>query len=85
MTILIWLVFGFIAGLVAKFLMPGKRKPAGFVATILLGILGAGVGGFIGTELGWGKVNEFDFRSFALAVLGSILLLILYRAFTQND
>jgi uncharacterized membrane protein YeaQ/YmgE (transglycosylase-associated protein family) len=78
MGILSWIVFGLIAGLIAKFLMPG-RDPGGFIITILLGIAGAVVGGFIGTSLGFGAVDGFNFGSFVIAVLGAILLLILYR------
>jgi uncharacterized membrane protein YeaQ/YmgE (transglycosylase-associated protein family) len=78
MGILSWIVFGLIAGLIAKFLMPG-RDPGGFIITILLGIAGAVVGGFIGTSLGFGGVDGFDFGSFVIAVLGAIVLLILYR------
>jgi uncharacterized membrane protein YeaQ/YmgE (transglycosylase-associated protein family) len=72
-------VFGLIAGLIAKFLMPG-RDPGGFIVTILLGIAGAVVGGFIGNTLGFGGVDGFDFRSFAVAVIGALILLIVYRA-----
>jgi uncharacterized membrane protein YeaQ/YmgE (transglycosylase-associated protein family) len=78
MGILSWIVFGLIAGAIAKFLMPG-RDPGGFIITILLGIAGAVVGGFIGTSLGFGSVDGFNFGSFIIAVLGAIVLLILYR------
>ena len=78
MGILSWIIFGLIAGLIAKFLMPG-RDHGGFIITILLGIAGAVVGGFIGTSLGFGGVDGFNFGSFVIAVLGAILLLILYR------
>lgn len=78
MGILSWIVFGLIAGLVAKLLMPGK-DPGGFIITILLGVAGALVGGFIAKSLGMGDIDGFNIGSFAIAVLGSILLLILYR------
>ena len=78
MGILSWIVFGLIAGAIAKFLMPGQ-DPGGFIITILLGIAGAVVGGFIGTSLGFGAVDGFNFGSFVIAVLGAIVLLILYR------
>jgi len=74
-----WIVFGLIAGLIAKFLMPG-RDPGGFIITILLGIAGAVIGGFIGNALGFGGVTGFDLRSFFVAVLGSLILLFAYRA-----
>lgn len=79
MGILSWIIFGLIAGAVAKLLMPG-RDPGGWIVTMLLGIAGAFVGGFIGRAL-WGSegVTGFDVGSFGLAVLGSIVLLFLYR------
>ncbi len=74
-----WILFGLIAGGIAKFLMPGK-DPGGCLVTILLGIGGAVVGGFLGTEVfSWGRVTGFDLRSFAIAVAGAILILIAYR------
>jgi uncharacterized membrane protein YeaQ/YmgE (transglycosylase-associated protein family) len=78
MGILAWLVFGLIAGAIAKFLMPGKA-PGGIILTIALGIVGAVVGGFIGTHLlNLGGTSEFDLRSMALAVGGAILVLVVY-------
>ncbi|WP_303906013.1 GlsB/YeaQ/YmgE family stress response membrane protein [Thiohalomonas denitrificans] len=74
-----WIIFGLIAGVIAKMLMPG-RDPGGFFVTILIGILGAVVGGFIGSALGLGTVDSFSLGSFALAVLGAVLLLWGYRA-----
>lgn len=79
MGILTWIVFGLIAGVVAKLIMPGK-DPGGFIVTILLGVAGALVGGFIGQALGWGGVTGFNIGSFVLAVGGAIILLIAYRA-----
>ena len=73
-----WIVFGLLAGIVAKLLMPG-RDPGGCIITMLLGVAGSVVGGLIGTQLHWGKVRGFDIRSFGLAVLGSLVLLIVYR------
>lgn len=78
MGILTWIVFGLIAGLVAKLLMPG-RDPGGFFITILIGIAGALVGGFIARALGIGDIDGFNLGSFAIAVAGSIILLIGYR------
>ena len=77
---LYWILLGLIAGTLAKFLVPG-RDPSGCIVTILLGIIGALIGGFIGTRLGWGTVTagDFDFRSVALATLGAIFLLLLGR------
>jgi uncharacterized membrane protein YeaQ/YmgE (transglycosylase-associated protein family) len=78
MGILSWIVFGLLAGLVAKFVMPGKDG-GGFITTTALGILGAIVGGFIGTRLGWGSVTGFNLPSFGLAVGGALVLLVVHR------
>lgn len=78
MGIILWIIFGLIAGAVAKFIMPGD-DPGGFIITILIGIAGALVGGFISTTLGFGSVSGFNFGSFVIAILGAILLLAIYR------
>lgn len=78
MGILSWLIFGLIAGWLAKFIMPGA-DPGGWIVTILLGVAGAVVGGFIGTMLGFGDVTGFNLGSLVLAVVGAIVLLFLYR------
>lgn len=77
---LYWILLGLVAGTLAKFLVPG-RDPSGCVVTIVLGIIGAFLGGFIGTKIGWGTVTtgSFDFRSISLATLGAIVLLLLGR------
>jgi uncharacterized membrane protein YeaQ/YmgE (transglycosylase-associated protein family) len=77
MSILGWIVFGLIVGIVGKLLMPG-RDPGGFIITILLGIAGALVGGFLGRAMG--LYGEGEPAGFVMAVLGSIILLFLYRA-----
>jgi uncharacterized membrane protein YeaQ/YmgE (transglycosylase-associated protein family) len=82
MGILLWIVFGLIAGAVAKFLMPGKA-PGGIIVTIVLGIVGAVVGGFIGTLVGFGDISGFDFRSMLLAVGGGVLVLFIYGLVTR--
>ena len=71
-----WIVFGLIVGAIAKFLMPG-RDPGGFVITILLGIGGALLGGFLGRALG--LYDADDAAGFVMALVGSIVLLLLYR------
>lgn len=78
MGILSWIVFGLVAGAVAKLIMPG-RDPGGLIVTVLLGIVGAVVGGFIGTFLGLGTTSGFDLRSLFLAVLGTVVVLVVYR------
>jgi uncharacterized membrane protein YeaQ/YmgE (transglycosylase-associated protein family) len=78
MGILSWIIFGLIAGALAKWIMPGN-DPQGCLITMVLGIVGAFVGGYIGTLLGLGTVTGFDIRSFFLAIIGAIVLLALYR------
>jgi uncharacterized membrane protein YeaQ/YmgE (transglycosylase-associated protein family) len=78
MGILVWIILGLIVGVIAKLIMPGK-DPGGFIITIILGIAGAFVGGFIATRLGLGTVIGFDIRSLLIAVGGAVLLLIVYR------
>jgi len=78
MGIVSWVVFGLIAGALAKLLMPGK-DPGGFFVTIIIGIVGAIIGGFIGTQLGFGGISGFDIRSFLVAIVGAMLLLFGYR------
>ena len=77
---LYWILLGLLAGSLAKFLVPG-RDPSGCIITILLGIVGAFIGGVIGAWLGWGSISSgsFDMRSIGLATLGAILLLVLGR------
>ncbi len=74
---------GLIVGLLAKFIMPGK-DPGGIIITILLGIGGSLLGGYLGTVLGLGTVSGFDLRSLLIATGGAILLLIVYRAIRRK-
>ena len=76
MHIIGWILFGLVVGIVAKFLMPG-RDPGGFVITAILGIVGALVGGFVGHSIGW--YGDGDPVGFVMAVIGSIIVLALYR------
>ncbi len=83
MGILLWIVFGLIAGVVARWIMPG-RDPAGIIVTVVLGIVGAVVGGMIGSAVGFGGVSGFDIRSLLVAVAGAVLLLFAYRLVTNR-
>ena len=76
MDILLWIVFGLVVGIVAKFIMPG-RDPGGIVLTIILGIVGAMLGGWVGRVLG--LYREGDAAGFIMAVVGAIIVLALYR------
>ena len=84
-NILVWCLFGLIAGAVAQFLMTGKgpgqsADPKGFLITIVLGILGAVVGGWLSSTLFNWDVTGFNLSSFVIAIVGALLLLALYRA-----
>jgi uncharacterized membrane protein YeaQ/YmgE (transglycosylase-associated protein family) len=83
MGILSWILLGLIVGVLAKWIMPG-RDPGGLIVTILIGIVGAFLGGFIGTRIGIGDVAGFDIKSLAIAVGGAILLLFLYRVIKKR-
>jgi uncharacterized membrane protein YeaQ/YmgE (transglycosylase-associated protein family) len=76
MSILWWILFGLIVGAIAKFIMPGK-DPGGIIVTILLGIVGALLGGWLGQALGFYGPGES--AGFIMAVIGAIILLLLYR------
>lgn len=81
MGVLSWILFGLIAGAIAKLIVPGK-DPGGCLVTVLIGIAGSLIGGFFGTELfNYGRVTGFDLRSFLIAIVGSITLLVVYRMF----
>lgn len=83
MGILSWIIFGLIAGAIAKLIKPGD-DPGGWIITILIGIAGAFVGGYIGSLVGFGDISGFNLKSLALAVAGSLLLLFLYSKFKKS-
>lgn len=76
-----WIVIGLLAGAVAKLLMPGK-DPGGCIITILLGIAGALLAGFLGRALGWYSQNEG--AGFVAAVVGAFILLFVYRLISRR-
>ena len=76
MGILGWIVFGLIVGAIAKLLMPG-RDPGGIIVTMVLGIIGALLGGFIGRALGMYTADEP--AGFIMALVGAVLVLFIYR------
>lgn len=78
MGILYWILLGLVVGALAKLLVPGKG-PGGIIVTIIIGVLGALLGGWLGTEFGLGSVRGFDLTSILLATGGSVLLIILYN------
>lgn len=85
-NILLWVVFGLIAGIIAKAIMPG-RDPGGAIITILLGIVGSIVGGFIGRQiLGVNTANDsFNLTHLLFAVIGAIVVLGIYRLITGRS
>ena len=79
MRINAWIVFGLIAGVIAKLIMPG-RDGGGFILTCILGIVGAVVGGWLATMFGiGGTISGFNLHSFLVAVVGAIVVLVVYR------
>lgn len=79
MGILGWIVLGLVVGALAKLIMPGK-DPGGFIVTILIGVVGALLGGFIGKAIfGGGLGDFFDLRTWVLGLVGSLILLGLWR------
>ncbi|MER7083751.1 Uncharacterized membrane protein YeaQ/YmgE, transglycosylase-associated protein family [Saccharopolyspora kobensis] len=78
MGILSWIVFGLIAGAIAKFILPG-RDPGGIIVTILIGIVGGFLGGWIGSQVSGTGVSGFNLMSFVWAIVGSLILLLIYR------
>lgn len=84
MSILAWIVLGLLAGVIAKFLHPGP-DPGGFFLTIIIGIVGALIGGFLSTAMGFGDVSGVNLPSLLIAVLGSLILLIVYRMMRRSS
>lgn len=85
LTILGWIIFGLIVGVIAKVIMPGK-DPGGVIVTILLGIVGAVLGGFVGSALISGDAaGPGRIMSFVLAVVGAIVVLAVYRLLTGRS
>ena len=76
MHIIVWIIFGLIVGVVAKFLMPG-RDPGGFIITVGLGIVGALTGGWLGRAMGF--YREGEPAGFIMAVVGAVIVLFVYR------
>jgi uncharacterized membrane protein YeaQ/YmgE (transglycosylase-associated protein family) len=83
MGIITWIVLGLIIGALARWILPG-RQPGGWVVSIILGIVGAVVGGWIGTMLGFGAVTGFDLRSLLVGIGGALVVLFVYRAVTRK-
>jgi uncharacterized membrane protein YeaQ/YmgE (transglycosylase-associated protein family) len=83
MAILSWIVFGLVVGIIAKLLMPGK-DPGGFIVTMLLGIAGSLIGGFIGRALTGSAPGQSAGAGYIMSIVGAILLLALYRMMVRR-
>ena len=83
-NLLAWVLFGLVAGGIAKLIMPGK-DPGGCLVTSALGIVGALLGGWIGQQfLGVKVVAGFNMQALGLAIFGALLILLAYRLFIQR-
>ena len=81
MGILSWILFGLVIGIIAKLLMPG-RDPGGFIVTILLGVAGALLGGFLGQAMGLYGPGES--AGWIVSILGAVVLLAIYRMMVRR-
>ena len=78
MDILTWIILGLVAGLIAKFVMPGN-DPGGLIVTVIVGIAGAVIGGFVASAIGFGAVSGVNLRSVIIAAIGAFALLFALR------
>lgn len=86
MAIISWIILGLIAGAIAKAIMKGGNEPQGWIATIILGIVGALVGGWIASAIFKIRVNDsfFSWQTWLFGVIGSCIVLWIYGALTRN-
>ena len=78
MGIISWIILGLIVGILAKWIMPGKDE-GGFIITVVLGIIGALVGGYLSPILGIAPMTGFNIKSLIFSVIGALLVLFIYR------
>ena len=83
MSIIWTIIIGFLAGVVAKFLMPGRNEPSGFILTTILGIVGAFVATYLGQALGWYRADQG--AGFIASVVGAIIVLFIYHLVTRSS
>jgi uncharacterized membrane protein YeaQ/YmgE (transglycosylase-associated protein family) len=84
MGVIAWIFLGLFAGSIARALVPGRTEPGGCVGTTAVGILGALIGGFLASAIGIGDVDDFfDLGTWLIAIAGSVLLLLIIRAFAR--
>ena len=80
---IIWtIIIGFVAGVIAKFIMPGPNEPSGFILTTILGVVGAFVATFLGQALGWYQAGQG--AGFIGAIVGAIIVLFVWGMVTKN-
>lgn len=86
MGILSWIIFGLLAGVIAKWIMPGK-EPGGFIVTLLIGIAGAFIGGFIGRAMGFldDQTSFWSFADWLFAIIGALIILWLWKKFASRN
>lgn len=82
MSIIWTIIIGFVAGVIAKFLMPGPNEPSGFILTTILGIVGAFVATWLGQALGWYGPNEG--AGFIGAIVGAVIVLAIWGAISRR-
>jgi uncharacterized membrane protein YeaQ/YmgE (transglycosylase-associated protein family) len=76
MSIIWTIIIGFVAGLIAKFIMPGRNEPSGFILTTILGIIGAFVATYLGQAIGWYRADEG--AGLIASVVGAVIILFIY-------
>lgn len=81
MGVISFLIFGLVAGIVARLILPGKQ-PGGWIATLILGVVGAFLGGFIGSLVFHADFGTWSLANFILSVVGAIIVLLVYGAIT---
>jgi uncharacterized membrane protein YeaQ/YmgE (transglycosylase-associated protein family) len=82
MSIIVIIVIGFLAGIVARLIAPGPNKPSGFILTTLLGIAGAFVATYIGQAIGWYRADQG--AGFIGAIVGAVIILAIYNAVVRR-
>ena len=82
MSIIWTIIIGFVAGIIAKFIMPGRNEPSGFIMTTILGIVGAIVASYLGQLIGWYEVGEG--AGLIGAVVGAIIVLLIWSMVTKR-
>ena len=83
MGIIITIIIGFLAGVIAKFIMPGPNEPSGFILTTILGIIGAFVATYVGQAVGWYGPNQG--AGFIGAIVGAIIILAIWGFFARRS